>query len=102
MAAILLYTATPDSDGSLGGLADQGRPERLGTLLKDCLERAHYCSSDPLCGHRAAAEVGLLNGAACHACLLVAETSCERANRYLDRAHVVETVAQLGASYFLV
>jgi len=100
MAAILLYTATPDSDGSLGGLADQGRPERLGTLLKDCLERAHYCSSDPLCGHRAAAEVGLLNGAACHACLLVAETSCERANRYLDRAHVVETVAQLDASYF--
>jgi hypothetical protein len=102
MAGILLYTATPDSDGSLGGLADQGRPERLGTLLKDCLERAHYCSSDPLCGHQAAAEVGLLNGAACHACLLVAETSCERANRYLDRAHVVETVAQLGASYFSV
>jgi hypothetical protein len=46
--------------------------------------------------------MGLLNGAACHACLLVAETSCERANRYLDRAHVVETVAQLGASYFNV
>jgi len=102
MAAILLYTATPDSDGSLGGLADQGRPERLGTLLKDCLERARYCSSDPLCGHQAPAEVGLLNGAACHACLLVAETSCERANRYLDRAHAVETVAQLGASYFPV
>lgn len=102
MAAILLYTATPDSDGSLGGLADQGRPERLGTILKDSLERALYCSSDPLCGHQAAAEVGLLNGAACHACLLVAETSCERANRYLDRAHVVETVAQLGASYFPV
>jgi Domain of unknown function (DUF1998) len=102
MAGILLYTATPDSDGSLGGLADQGRPERLGTLLRDCLERAQYCSSDPLCGHEAAAEMGLLNGAACHACLLVAETSCERANRYLDRAHVVETVAQLGASYFTV
>ena len=102
MAATLLYTATPDSDGSLGGLADQGRPQRLGTLLRDCLARAHYCSSDPLCGHRAAAEMGLLNGAACHACLLVAETSCERANRYLDRAHVVETVAQLGASYFKV
>jgi hypothetical protein len=102
MGAILLYTATPDSDGSLGGLADQGRPQRFGMLLRDCLDRAQYCSSDPLCGHQAAAEVGLLNGAACHACLLVAETSCERANRYLDRAHVVETVAQLGASYFSV
>jgi hypothetical protein len=102
MAGILLYTATPDSDGSLGGLADQGRPDRLGMLLHDCLERAQYCSSDPLCGHQAAAEVGLLNGAACHACLLIAETSCERANRYLDRAHVVETVAEQRASYFVV
>ena len=100
MAAILLYTATPDSDGSLGGLADQGRPQRFGTLLRDALERAQYCSSDPLCGHHGAAELGRLNGAACHACLLVAETSCERANRYLDRAHVVETVAHFGASYF--
>ena len=100
MAGILLYTATPDSDGSLGGLADQGRPKRFEALLQDAIARAQYCSSDPLCGHQAAAEVGALNGAACHACLLVAETSCERANRYLDRAHVVETVAQLGASYF--
>lgn len=100
MAGILLYTATPDSDGSLGGLADQGKPQRFGTLLRDALDRAHYCSSDPLCGHHAAAELGRLNGAACHACLLVAETSCERANRYLDRAHVVETVGHFGASYF--
>jgi hypothetical protein len=100
MAAILLYTATPDSDGSLGGLADQGKTQRFGTLLRDALDRAQYCSSDPLCGHHGAAEMGKLNGAACHACLLVAETSCERANRYLDRAHVVETVGHFGASYF--
>ncbi len=100
MAAILLYTATPDSDGSLGGLADKGRPEMLGPLLQDALERAHYCSSDPLCGHCAPGEMGHLNGAACHACLLVSETSCERGNRYLDRAHVVDTVAQLGTNFF--
>jgi hypothetical protein len=100
MAGLLLYTATPDSDGSLGGLADQGRPDRLGHLLTDSLERASYCSSDPLCGHQKAAEMGLLNGAACHACLLVSETSCERGNRYLDRAHVVETLMQLGANFF--
>lgn len=100
MAAILLYTATPDSDGSLGGLADQGKTQRFGTLLRDALDRAQYCSSDPLCGHHGAAEMGRLNGAACHACLLVAETSCERANRYLDRAHVVETVGHFGASFF--
>jgi hypothetical protein len=100
MAGILLYTATPDSDGSLGGLADKGRADRLQSLLRDALERAMYCSSDPLCGHSAPGEVGHLNGAACHACLLVSETSCERGNRYLDRAHVVETVAQLTTNYF--
>ncbi len=100
MAGILLYTATPDSDGSLGGLADKGRSDRLSPLLHDALERAHFCSSDPLCGHSAPGEMGHLNGAACHACLLSSETSCERGNRYLDRAHVVETVAQLGTNYF--
>lgn len=100
MAGVLLYTATPDSDGSLGGLADKGHPDRLESLLRDALERAQFCSSDPLCGHSASGEIGHLNGAACHACLLVSETSCERANRYLDRAHVVETVAQLGTHYF--
>ena len=45
-------------------------------------------------------EVGQLNGAACHACLLVSETSCERGNRYLDRGHLVATVAQMSAGYF--
>jgi hypothetical protein len=100
MAGILLYTATPDSDGSLGGLADKGRPHRIEPLLRDALERAVYCSSDPLCGHNPPGEMGQLDGAACHACLFVSETSCERGNRYLDRAHIVETVARLGANYF--
>ena len=100
MAGILLYTATPDSDGSLGGLADKGHSSRLEPLLRDALERALFCSSDPLCGHSGPGEMGELNGAACHACLLVSETSCERGNRYLDRAHVVETVAQLETNYF--
>jgi hypothetical protein len=100
MAGILLYTATPDSDGSLGGLADKGRPDHLEPLLQDALERGLFCSSDPLCGHSAPGEMGHLNGAACHACLLASETSCERGNRYLDRAHVVQTVAQLGTNYF--
>lgn len=100
MAAVLLYTATPDSDGSLGGLAEKGRSADFERLVTDCLERATYCSSDPLCGHSASGEMGRLNGAACHACLLVSETSCERSNQYLDRAHVVQTVAQLGTNYF--
>lgn len=100
MAGLLLYTATPDSDGSLGGLADQGETDRFEHLLRLSLRRASYCSSDPLCGHAAPGEMGQANGAACHACLLVSETSCERSNRFLDRAHVVSTVAELGTEFF--
>jgi hypothetical protein len=100
MAGLLLYTATPDSDGSLGGLADKGRTHHLEGLLNDAFERSEFCSSDPLCGNGAPGEMGELNGAACHACLLVSETSCERGNRYLDRAHVVTTVAELGTNFF--
>jgi hypothetical protein len=100
MAGVLLYTATPDSDGSLGGLADQGETSRFDHILTTALRRATYCSSDPLCGHAPPGSMGHLNGAACHACLLVAETSCERSNRYLDRAHVVETVAHLDTEFF--
>ena len=100
MAGILLYTATPDSDGSLGGLADQGESRRFESLLRLSLQRAAYCSSDPLCGHAGPGEMGHTNGAACHACLLVSETSCERSNHFLDRAHVVATVMQLGIEFF--
>lgn len=100
MAGLLLYTATPDSDGSLGGLAEQGQTDRFENLLRLSLQRATYCSSDPLCGHTASGEMGDTNGAACHACLLVSETSCERSNRFLDRAHVVGTVADLDIEYF--
>jgi hypothetical protein len=100
MAGMLLYTATPDSDGSLGGLADKGKPEQLAPLLESAFRRAERCSSDPLCGHSNPGELGHLNGAACHACLLESETSCERNNRYLDRAHVIETIAQLGTQFF--
>jgi hypothetical protein len=100
MAGLLIYTATPDSDGSLGGLADQGKTHRFDHALTTALQRSGYCSSDPLCGHAAPGSMGHLNGAACHACLLVSETSCERSNRYLDRAHVVPTVARLKTHFF--
>jgi hypothetical protein len=41
-----------------------------------------------------------LHGAACHGCLLVAETSCEARNLFLDRALIVDTVNQTKASFF--
>ena len=41
-----------------------------------------------------------LHGAACHGCLLIAETSCEQHNDFLDRALVVSTVDDNGAEFF--
>lgn len=41
----------------------------------------------------------LLNGAACHGCTLVAETSCEMRNDYLDRALVVPIIGE-SAGFF--
>jgi hypothetical protein len=100
MTGVLIYTASSDSEGSLGGLVDQADSGRLGPLLRSALREASFCASDPLCG---GGEIGTktnLNGAACHACLLVAETSCEFGNRLLDRAVLVETLADRRTSYF--
>lgn len=101
MAGILLYTSAPDAEGTLGGLVNLGQASELGPILQRALERAGLCSSDPLCAdHQPDASIGSLHGAACHACLLVAETSCERGNRYLDRATLVDTFRHSGLEFF--
>lgn len=97
MAGILLYTAAPDSEGTLGGLVSLGRADRLGPLIDRALDAARLCSSDPLCAEHDPATHDRLSGAACHACLYSAETSCERGNHYLDRALLVDTL--IGTDY---
>ena len=84
-AGILIYTAAADADGSLGGLVSFGTPEKLGAILAAALLNAGWCSQDPLCGDRMPDPGTHLSGAACHACLLLPETSCENGNRFLDR-----------------
>ena len=88
MAGILVYVAVADEEGSLGGLAELAAPERFLRLLTGALEQANWCSLDPVCGEREGHGPGLLNGAACHACTLVPETSCEHGNILLDRLFV--------------
>lgn len=101
MAGILLYTASPDAEGTLGGLVSLAEPDRLGYLLTAALERARLCGSDPLCAdHLPEPGETTLHGASCHACLLLPETSCERSNRYLDRTVLVETLANAGLGFF--
>jgi hypothetical protein len=100
MAGILLYTAAADSDGTLGGLIELGKPDNLGRLIQQALHRATICSSDPLCSEHKPEQDRSLHAASCHACAFVAETSCERGNRYLDRALLIPTFDSLDAAFF--
>lgn len=92
MAGILIYTAAPDSEGTLGGLCALGEPEKLGRHIRRALEKTGLCSSDPLCSEHKLGNNDKLHGASCHACSFLPETSCERGNKYLDRAVLVPTV----------
>lgn len=93
MAGVLIYTAAPDSEGTLGGLVSLGKPETLERHLDQALDNLRLCASDPLCAeHHPYREGNTLHAASCHACLFAPETSCERGNKYLDRAVLVPTV----------
>jgi hypothetical protein len=98
MAGLLIYTATSDSAGSLGGVVAQAGPGRLDEALREGLSRASWCSADPLCIESDATGVDALNLAACHACTLLPEVSCEEMNLFLDRGLLVgiPTNQQLG------
>lgn len=95
-AGVLIYTAAGDSEGTLGGLVRQGEPPTLQGTILEALQDAMWCSSDPLCSENLAATFASLNFAACHACTLVAETSCESGNYLLDRAMVIGNDAVQG------
>lgn len=89
-SGILIYTAVPDAEGTLGGLVSQAEPAALVRLVEKALAAARRCSSDPLCAERLPhPPADFLHGAACHVCLFVSETTCERGNRFLDRRFVV-------------
>ena len=88
MAGILIYVAVSDEEGSLGGLMELAKPDRFLPLLVGAFEDARWCSLDPVCSEMEGHGLDLLNRAACHACALVAETSCEFGNVLLDRTYV--------------
>ncbi|WP_427922215.1 DrmB family protein [Streptomyces sp. cg40] len=100
MAGVLVYTATNDSAGSLGGLVAQGEPGRLDQAIRSAVHRAEWCSSDPLCVETEASGTGGTNLAACHACVMLPETSCEHNNILLDRALLVGTPEDPHLGFF--
>lgn len=98
---LLLYTGSPDAEGTLGGLVGQAR--HLEDHLAHALRNGALCSNDPICAQHepgTSLEERWLHGAACHGCALVAETSCEMRNDYLDRTLVVPTIGVGDAAFF--
>lgn len=100
MAGVLIYTASGDSEGTLGGLVRIGTEERLLTAIFNALRRIVWCSADPVCSELGRQGPDGSNRAACHACLLLPETSCETINRGLDRAILVGTPSEPGFGFF--
>jgi hypothetical protein len=98
---ILLFTGSPDAEGTLGGLVEAAR--QVDRHVRAALDYGKLCSNDPVCAQHDPEnqnERRFLLGAACHGCLLIAETSCEQRNDFLDRALVVPTVDNLAAQFF--
>ncbi len=100
MSAVLVYTASGDSEGTLGGLVRQGEPDRLPEILNNTLSKSKWCTNDPICIESNGQGINNSNLAACHSCALIAETSCEHGNRYLDRAILIGTIQDESLGFF--
>jgi len=100
MAGLLIHTGSPDSEGTLGGLVRQGKKSRIEDTFISAIKEMAWCSSDPVCIHGTATLSTPMNGAACHACLLVPETCCQHFNQLLDRALLVGTPECRELGYF--
>lgn len=103
MAAVLLYTASGDADGTMGGLVRMGKPGFLEPVIESAVNDARWCSADPVCmeiGASAGQGPDSCNLAACHNCALVPETSCEIFNKLLDRATLIGDLGDRSIGFF--
>ena len=100
MQGVLIYTASGDSEGTLGGLVRMGEPDQMTTVVKRAIRGARWCSSDPVCVESFGQGTDSANLAACHGCALVPETSCEFGNRLLDRGMIIGNAANPEIGFF--
>ena len=100
MNGVLIYTASGDSEGSLGGLVRQGKPGNLEAIVYNAIENARWCSSDPICIDSQGQGPNSCNLAACHNCALLPETCCEESNMLLDRAMLIGELDHPSIGYF--
>ena len=100
MYGVLIYTASGDSEGSLGGLVRQGEKNRIEDTICSAIRNAAWCSSDPVCIQSLGQGPESLNLAACHNCALLPETCCECGNRLLDRGVIVGDLEDKSIGFF--
>ena len=100
---VLIYTSSGDTDGTMGGLVRMGKLDNLIPILEKAINKAKWCSSDPICtdiGEMSGQGVQQLNMSACHNCTYLPETSCEEFNMLLDRGVVVGTPSNPEIGFF--
>ena len=100
MAGLLICTSTSDAAGSLGGVVALAEAGKLRTSVLGAIRRASWCSADPLCSESDASGSDSLNMAACHACVLLPESSCDSRNRFLDRVMLIGTPKDPSVGFF--
>lgn len=100
MQGILVYTASGDSEGTMGGLVRQGRADVFPNIFRRAIESAEMCSNDPVCSMSTGQGRDSLNLAACYSCTLIPETSCEEFNVFLDRGMLVGTNDRRDFGFF--
>jgi hypothetical protein len=100
MEGLLIYTTTSDTEGSLGGLVSMGYPERLQIVFREALEKARWCSSDPICIESSGQGFLGTNLASCYSCSMLPETSCQYINRFLDRGLLIGTIEEPDSGFF--
>lgn len=101
MAGIFIYTASGDSEGTLGGLVRQGKPDAFPRIFKKAIISAKTCSNDPVCIFSKGQGRESLNLAACHACALLPETCCEERNSFLDRGLIIGTFNDYNLGFYM-
>ena len=103
MAGILIYTASGDCEGSMGGLVRMGEAENFARIFEAAVSDAAWCSADPVCsesGNNGGQGIDGLNIAACHCCTLLPETSCECFNSLLDRSLITSRLPGTKIGFF--
>ena len=100
MHGLLIYTASSSGDGSLGGLVRSGEPGRFEEIILKALQKATWCSDDPVCIESTGQGLDSCNLAACYNCALLPETACENGNKFLDRGLVVGTLDEPQTGLF--